>query len=242
MRWFGRAILRKPAISAEYAKSPTATRAAYRQGDTLGDEYERWFRARFLQQMRLFFRYQESNDARLIILAWFDDEGALREYDKIRTMSDGLRGERGIAELRRRERLAESQYYYWSKELPEAGERRLDRDTGRAATVEAKDLRRQTKKLKKVVPDQALELRSLNKAWSPRGETGNEISRSEKLQIIPFVEQSHLPARKTLEKLGISCAALCRWRDLYRDNRRQNCFGAVTYQTRNAERVRARRP
>ena len=36
------------------------TRDIYRQGGTLGDEYKHWFRAKFLQQFRLFFRYQQS--------------------------------------------------------------------------------------------------------------------------------------------------------------------------------------
>ena len=39
---------------------------------------------------------------------------------------------------------------------------------------------------------------------------------SEKLEIIRLVEQSHLPARKTLEKLGVSRASFYRWCDLYR--------------------------
>ena len=38
---------------------------------------------------------------------------------------------------------------------------------------------------------------------------------SEKLEIIRLVEQSHLPARRTLEKLGVSRAAFYRWCDLY---------------------------
>ena len=38
---------------------------------------------------------------------------------------------------------------------------------------------------------------------------------SEKLEIIRLVEQSHLPIKKTLEKLGISRATFYRWCDLY---------------------------
>ena len=38
---------------------------------------------------------------------------------------------------------------------------------------------------------------------------------SEKLEIIRLVEQSHLPARRTLEKLGVSRASFYRWCDLY---------------------------
>ena len=39
---------------------------------------------------------------------------------------------------------------------------------------------------------------------------------SEKLEIIRLVEQSALPARRTLEKLGIPRATFYRWYDLYR--------------------------
>jgi putative transposase len=39
---------------------------------------------------------------------------------------------------------------------------------------------------------------------------------SEKLEIIQLVEQSPLPLRRTLEKLGIPRATFYRWYDLYR--------------------------
>lgn len=54
--------------------------------------------------------------------------------DKIRIVLDGLRGEDSIAELCRREGIAQSLYYVWSKEFLEAGKRRLAGDTARAAT------------------------------------------------------------------------------------------------------------
>ena len=38
---------------------------------------------------------------------------------------------------------------------------------------------------------------------------------SEKLEIIRMVEQSHLPVRRTLEKIGIPRATFYRWYDLY---------------------------
>ena len=59
-----------------------------------------------------------------------------RQYsaeEKIRIVLDGLRGEDSIAELSRRESLAESMYYKWSKEFLEAGKKRLAGDTARAA-------------------------------------------------------------------------------------------------------------
>jgi toxin YhaV len=57
------------------------TRDIYRQGATLGDEYKHWFRAKFLQQFRLFFRYQRSADAKVIVLAWVNDDSTLRAYE-----------------------------------------------------------------------------------------------------------------------------------------------------------------
>ena len=39
----------------------------------------------------------------------------------------------------------------------------------------------------------------------------------EKLEIIRLVEQSHLPARRTLEQLGIPRRTFCRWYDRYLD-------------------------
>jgi transposase len=56
--------------------------------------------------------------------------------DKIRIVLDGLRGDASIAELCRREGIAESMYYAWSEEFLEAGKRRLAGDTARAATTD----------------------------------------------------------------------------------------------------------
>ena len=90
--------------------------------------------------------------------------------EKIRIVMDGLRGEYSIAELCRREGIAESLYYSWSKEFLEAGKRRLAGDTARAATSsEVKDLRRQAQELKEVVAEQALELRLLKKSMIADG-------------------------------------------------------------------------
>ena len=72
--------------------------------------------------------------------------------EKIRIVLDGLRGETSIAELCRREGIAESMYYSWSKEFLEAGKRRLAGDTARAATTdEVKQIRREAQDLKEVV-------------------------------------------------------------------------------------------
>lgn len=51
---------------------------AFRQGDTLGEHRKHWFRAKFFQQYRLFFRFNSS--AKVIVLAWVNDERTLRAY------------------------------------------------------------------------------------------------------------------------------------------------------------------
>ena len=51
----------------------------YRQGDTLGAEYKHWFRAKFFQQYRLFFRFH--SEARIIVYTWVNDTETLRAYD-----------------------------------------------------------------------------------------------------------------------------------------------------------------
>ena len=85
--------------------------------------------------------------------------------EKIRIVLDGLRGEDSIAELCRREGIAQSLYYTWSKEFLEAGKKRLAGDTARAATSDkVKLLRRESHDLKEVVAEQALELRLLKKS------------------------------------------------------------------------------
>ena len=85
--------------------------------------------------------------------------------EKIRIVLSGLRGEDSIAELCRREGIAQSLYYSWSKEFLEAGKRRLAGDTERqASSGEVKDLRRETRDLKELVADLTLENRLLKKS------------------------------------------------------------------------------
>src|SRR5512137_527132 len=78
--------------------------------------------------------------------------------EKIRIVLEGLRGEYSIAELCRREGIAESLYYSWSKEFLEAGKKRLAGDTERQAnTGEVRELRRQMRDVKEFVADLTLE-------------------------------------------------------------------------------------
>ena len=91
--------------------------------------------------------------------------------EKIRVVLSGLRGEYSIAELCRREGIAESLYYSWSKEFLEAGKRRLAGDTARqASSGEVKDLRREASDLKELVAELTLENRLLKKSMSGDGE------------------------------------------------------------------------
>ncbi len=93
--------------------------------------------------------------------------------DKIRIVLEGLRGEESIAELCRREGIAQSLYYSWSKEFLEAGKRRLAGDTARQATSpEVKELRAEAAALKEAVADLTLENRLLKKSMI--GDGGDE--------------------------------------------------------------------
>ena len=90
--------------------------------------------------------------------------------EKIRIVLAGLRGEESIAALCRREGIAESLYYKWSKEFLEAGKKRLAGDTERQAnTGEVKDLRREMRDMKELVADLTLENRLLKKSMIADG-------------------------------------------------------------------------
>ena len=92
--------------------------------------------------------------------------------EKIRIVLEGLRGEDSIAELCRREGIAQGVYYKWSKDFMEAGKRRLAGDTSRAANSdEVRDLRREARDLKEVVAEQMLEMRLLKKSMIGDGES-----------------------------------------------------------------------
>jgi transposase len=93
--------------------------------------------------------------------------------EKIRVVLSGLRGEESIAALCRREGIAESLYYSWSKEFLEAGKKRLAGDTARAATSdEVKTLRAEAHDLKEALAEQMLENRLLKKSMIGDGGDG----------------------------------------------------------------------
>lgn len=90
--------------------------------------------------------------------------------EKIRIVLAGLRGAYSISELCRREEIAESLYYSWSKEFLEAGKRRLAGDTERQANSgEVKGLRHEMGDLKELVAELTLENRLLKKSMTGAG-------------------------------------------------------------------------
>ena len=93
--------------------------------------------------------------------------------EKIRIVLEGLRGEESISALCRREGIAESLYYSWSKEFLEAGKKRLAGDTARQAnTGEVKTLKREMRDMKELVAELSLDNRLLKKSMI--GDGGDE--------------------------------------------------------------------
>jgi transposase len=109
--------------------------------------------------------------------------------EKIRIVLEGLRGEDSITELCRREGIASSMYYGWSKEFLEASKKRLAGDTARAATSdEVKDLRREAQALKEVVADLTLENRLLKKSMiADGGDEDAKLRLSSSTTIMPDI-------------------------------------------------------
>ena len=62
-------------ITESIPRDPNA--AEFRQGDTLGPDNRHWFRAKFHQRYRLFFRF--STKERVIVYVWMNDEFTLRK-------------------------------------------------------------------------------------------------------------------------------------------------------------------
>ena len=77
--------------------------------------------------------------------------------EKIRIVLEGLRGESSVAELCRREGIAQSLYYKWSKEFLEAGKQRLAGNTKRQAdSQEVSGMRHENEQLKQLVAELAM--------------------------------------------------------------------------------------
>lgn len=78
-----------------------------------------------------------------------------------------MRGEESIAALCRKEGIAQTLYYRWSKDFLESGKKRLNGDTLREAnTSEVSELRQENANLKKAVAELLLQTRLLKKSLS----------------------------------------------------------------------------
>jgi transposase len=87
--------------------------------------------------------------------------------EKIRIILEGLKGEDSIANICRKEGIAPSVYYKWSKAFLEAGKRKLNGDTMREATSdEVSELRQENEQLKQLVAELSLSNRILKKSLS----------------------------------------------------------------------------
>jgi toxin YhaV len=83
----------------------------YPQGETLGEVYRDWFRAKFFGRFRLFFRYHSRS--RIIVYAWVNNERSLRQrggksdpYDVFRhVLAPGNRPNEWAAAVRSSEAL-----------------------------------------------------------------------------------------------------------------------------------------
>jgi len=85
--------------------------------------------------------------------------------EKIRIVLEGLRGEQSVSDLCRREGIAPSLYYKWSKTFLQAGKRRLKGDTLREANSdEVSELRQENEQLKQLVAELSLKNRVLKKS------------------------------------------------------------------------------
>jgi transposase len=87
--------------------------------------------------------------------------------ERIRIILEGLKGEDSIAAICRREGIAPSLYYKWSKSFLEAGKQRLKGDTMREANRdEVSELRKENEQLKQLVAELSLKNRVLKKSLS----------------------------------------------------------------------------
>ena len=85
--------------------------------------------------------------------------------EKIRIVLEGLRGETSISEICRREGIAASVYYKWSKSFLEAGKNGLTKAILRDATSEeVRSLKLENSDLKKAVAELVLEVQRYKKS------------------------------------------------------------------------------
>lgn len=74
--------------------------------------------------------------------------------EKIRIVIEGMRGETSIAELCRREGIAQNLNCRWSKDFMKSGKKRLNGDTQREAnSTEVHEIRKENSQLKEAVAE-----------------------------------------------------------------------------------------
>jgi len=85
--------------------------------------------------------------------------------EKIRIVLEGLRGEISVSDLCRREGIAPTLYYRWSKAFLDSGKNGLTRDTQRDATSdEVGRLKEENATLKEVLAESILDVQRYKKS------------------------------------------------------------------------------
>lgn len=85
--------------------------------------------------------------------------------EKIRIVLEGLRGEFSVSELCRREGIAPTLYYRWSKAFLDSGKNGLARDTQRDATTgEVRRLKEENDSLKRALAESILDVQRYKKS------------------------------------------------------------------------------
>jgi toxin YhaV len=62
-------------VTADVPRDPA--NPDFRQGNTLGEAHRGWFRAKFHQRFRLFFRFRSAD--RMVVYVWINSEAGLRK-------------------------------------------------------------------------------------------------------------------------------------------------------------------
>ena len=85
--------------------------------------------------------------------------------EKIRIVLEGLRGEIPVSDLCRREGIAPTLYYRWSKAFLDSGKNGLTRDTRRDSTSEeVRRLKEENDSLKKALAESILDVQRYKKS------------------------------------------------------------------------------
>ena len=138
--------------------------------------------------------------------------------EKIRIVLEGLRGEESIAELCRREGIVADSITAGRRSSSRPARsgwratRRVPRPPTRSRTCAARPGSEGGRG--RSHPGKPSAQKKHDRGWGGRR---MRYPASEKLEIIRLVEQSHLPVKRTLEKLGIPRATFYRWYDRYQN-------------------------